>query len=108
MTANEVEFKSFFRNETVSLIEVQNKEESNWFFSHNEVTDLTTFHCSNEMVELINDNNINVRTFEEGELRFDANFGKLVVTGEDSQLVIKSSIDEIPSGLKDKVERVLH
>ena len=108
MRTNEVEFKNFFRNETVSLIEVQSKEESNWFFSHNNLTDLTAFHCSSEMVELINDNNINVRTFNEGELRFDSKFGKLVVTGEDSQLVIKSSVEEIPLGLKEKVERVLH
>lgn len=108
MTANEVEFKNFFRNETVSLIEVQKNEESSWFFSHNDLIDLSTFHCSNEMVELINDNNINVRTFEEGEFRFDTKFGKLVVTGEDSQLVIKSTIEEIPSVLKDKVEKVLH
>jgi len=107
MTTNELEFKNYFRNESVSLVEVLENDETSWFFTTNN-KDLAAFHCSNEMVENVNGNDINVRTFDEGELRFDDYFGKLVVEGKDSELVLKSSVVEIPTDLREEVERILH
>ncbi|EQC43095.1 hypothetical protein [Bacteriovorax sp. DB6_IX] len=106
MNTNGIEYKSYFRNESVTLIEVLKNRESAWYFCTGD--ELSPFHCSQEIVENVNGNDINVRTFEEGELRFDDYFGKLVISGRDSELVINSQTIEIPTDLKDKVERILH
>lgn len=108
METNELQFKNYFRNESINLIEVEGVDENSWFFSHLNDSELSPFHCSTEKIENVNGNDINVRTFAEGELRFDNFFGKLVLDGKDSELVIKSEVTEIPAELKEKVERILH
>ncbi len=54
--------------------------------------------------EIVNGNEINVRVFEHGELRFDKFFGKFQHLSE-GQILMKSEVDQIPDIFLDKIEQ---
>lgn len=64
----------YFMNEEVSLLKLPDTE--NWYLINTKDHSYSLLKLLNENAQTINGNNIEVKTFENAELRYDKDFGK--------------------------------
>ena len=114
MSHNNITALYYFMNEEVSLVEIKRTDidtddKSKLFYwlkllkSSNQLERLEFKSMSSEIV---NDNNINIRVFEDGELRFDNDFAKLLHKTE-GHIVMNKPVSEIPAELMKRLSEYL-
>ncbi|MFG1493404.1 hypothetical protein [Halobacteriovorax sp. ZH4_bin.1] len=101
----------YFMNENVSVIEVKrlglpdDTEKAkiyHWFFILNEELSLEKLKFESSFVDHVNGNEINVRTFENAEFRFDDSFGKFQ-NKEGGHIIMKVPNNILPKPLSDLI-----
>ena len=115
MKKRNFELLYYFMNENVILTEVKrtnvpDQEDKSQIFSwikidpHTQEAESLTFKSMK--VENVNGNDINVRTFSDGELRFDPHFGKFQHKSE-GYIVMNCAVADVPEVFLDKIESFL-
>lgn len=95
----------YFMNEEVSLVEVEHNNILQWLrINPDKSFEKLTYKSSDTQV--VNGNEINIRVFEEAELRFDNDFGKFQ-HGERGHIVMKQSPSLLPADVKDSIQSYL-
>ena len=100
---SDVKINSYFMNEDIALVELSNDDQSKWVEVYKGAVKLLTLNEERE--ESVNGNQINVREFNESELRFDDSFGKYQ-REEGGHIVMKAKVEEIPSEVSEKLNNL--
>ena len=96
-----------FLNENITLFEVKRtdlpKDSTSdklyhWLTVSKSKPDIRKLTFKDMGVENVNGNDINVRNFTEGELRFDKNFAKFILDN-DGHIVMNVSVTDFPDNL---------
>lgn len=91
----------YLMNEKMTLVEIKKEKEYTWFMQRNgDALNKLEFVSMKE--EEVNENTINVRVFENSELRFDKMFGKFVL-GDELFILKNFSQGPIPEELKSNI-----
>lgn len=93
----------YFLNENVILTEIKKKDYSGedhsqkfqWLKINTSTREVEQLVFKSMKTEVVNENEINVRTFEDGELRFDNFFAKFQLR-EEGHILMKSELDQVP------------
>ncbi|OIQ19545.1 MAG: hypothetical protein BM556_03410 [Bacteriovorax sp. MedPE-SWde] len=101
----------YFMNEEVVLVEIEFTTVSGdkliqWFKITENLSTIDKLNYKSQDSQNINGNNINVRVFEDAELRFDNDFGKFQ-HGENGYIVMKRPIQDMPHELSDKLSQLV-
>lgn len=94
----------YFMNENVSVVEIKRndlsesatKEETYFWFRLDASQNITRLKFVSMDSEVVNGNNINIRIFDNGELRFDDKFAKFTYNG-DGSITMNVPVTEIPT-----------
>lgn len=86
----------YFMNEELSLINIESS--STWFRIDSASKEVQKLELISEDSQVINGNNISVKTFKSAELRFDSEFGKFQ-DKTNGYILLNCSDKEIPSEL---------
>ncbi|PIK14019.1 hypothetical protein [Halobacteriovorax sp. JY17] len=115
MKKRNFELLYYFMNENVILTEIKRSDLSNekdkskiysWIKinPHNQEAEFLTYQSMS--VENINGNEINVRTFSDGELRFDQHFAKFQHKSE-GYIVMNCNTTDVPEVFLDKISSLI-
>ncbi len=101
----------YFMNENIAVVEVSNdtlpadatkQERLHWLKITNNCNTVERLTFKAMKSELVNGNEINVRSFEDGELRFDKNFAKFLYKG-DGHIIMNIPVADISPETKNKI-----
>jgi hypothetical protein len=99
-------------NENFSIVEVEQlglptstakEKKFHWLLKKADTTKLIRFNFRSMNTEIVSGNEINIRVFDEAELRFDKLFAKFSYLNDGHILMTKETSD-IPTDLKTKIE----
>lgn len=105
----------YFMNENISLLEIKRTDQPedapkdevyHWLAFDNQSQEIRRLSFKSMDKEPIDGNEINIRIFENAELRFTNEFAKFI-ENDQVHLVLNNSVDEIPDELKIVVEEFL-
>jgi hypothetical protein len=105
----------YFMNEDVALVEIKlNNLDDNaskdqlyhWIKFSNSSQEISRLKFISMGSENINGNNINIRVFEDGELRFDDSFAKFQHKG-DGHIIMNAPINTISEVFKNRIEEYI-
>jgi hypothetical protein len=108
-------FLYYFQNEYMTLVEVKRDDLPAsarpdqvyaWLVIDPKKKEFRKLGFKSMNSEMVNGNLINIRGFNEGELRFDALFAKFVY-GPNSHLLENSKVESVTSEVKDIVKQYL-
>ncbi|EQC46789.1 hypothetical protein [Bacteriovorax sp. Seq25_V] len=93
--AEQITIISYYMNEVASVVELDN---GTWKYIRlpNNVYDLS---LKDSRTEIINGNEINVRVFENAELRFDKDFAKFQHL-DSGHILMNSDVNSVPAEIK--------
>lgn len=94
----------YFMNEKVSVVEIQTigEENTTWLRIASSDSLATTLKLKSSSSEMINGNEINVRSFESGEFRYDEKFGKFQYNG-DGNILMRLPVQDLPVDVTKKI-----
>jgi len=91
----EVELLLYLMNEEISLFEVNFNGESHWFKIKPDAKELIELAYQSSGEEVVNGNSITIKLFEDGELRFDGDFGKFIHNNS-GHIIMSRPVAEVP------------
>jgi len=114
MAESKFETLYYFMNEEVSLVEVKRTDLEtedlgqllHWLKVVKATNEVVKMPFKSMNSEVVNGNTINIRVFENGELRFDDDFGKFL-HDNDGHIIMNKPVNETPKDVLNSVGEFL-
>ena len=96
MTDIPIEALFYFSNEELSLLEIRIGMEFHWLVIPKDSKEVIKLEFKGMSKEVVGGNDISIRKFSEGELRFDNDFAKFIYQDK-TNLIQNQPVNEVPA-----------